>query len=112
MHKNDRSCPCEYSAVTCSFYTLDLSIESVFKTIDENMNYILFTIAGEIQITSNLFEATTVRCGEIIFIPRTNICQCTTKSNARLLIHVFDNSLCLSEFCILNQFKLIGKPFV
>lgn len=106
MHKNDKSCPCEYSAVTCSFYTLDLSIESVFKTVDENMNYILFTIAGEIQITSNLFEATTVRCGEIIFIPRTNICQCTTKSNARLLIHVFDNSLCLSEFCILNQFKL------
>lgn len=109
MHINDKSCPCEYSTVKCAFYTLDLNIESGFKTADENVNYLLFTIAGEIQITSNLFEATTVHSDEIIFIPRTNLCQCTTRSNAHLLIHVFDNSLCLSEFCIMNKFRLTKK---
>ena len=105
MQINNRSSPCECSVAKCIFYTLELNIEETFEAIDKSVNYLLFTIIGEMQIKSNLFKTTILHSNETIFIPCSNILECTAKSNVLLLVHIFTNSPYLSDFCIANNYN-------
>ena len=69
---------------------------------DRQVNYLVFCQTGSVRITSTLFHDEILSAGEVMFVPRESECSGTALSDAMLLVHKFNNTVCSSEKCILS----------
>lgn len=92
---------CNETDVECSFLYSHYRKGEVKICEYLDTHALIFCIRGHLKISSNLFSEEFLCAGEIFFIPKGSNYMGIVKSDATLLIHLFTNTLCKVENCIL-----------
>lgn len=88
---------------------------SFYEKGDERNSYgleqhvLIFCQRGHIRVSSNLFKEEFLCTGEILFVPRGSDYHGVALSDAVIIVHYFNNTVCHTENCILS-FLYTHKP--
>lgn len=92
---------CEETVADCSFSMKDYPAGAVIQKEDLGTHSLVFCHTGHLRISCRLFHDEVLCAGEIMLIPRQSECAGVTLSDATLLVHRFNNTVCNPEKCIL-----------
>lgn len=92
---------CDEFPSDCSFEGKNYPEGTTVHNDDTNINYLIFCRTGHIRISSTLFHDEILCAGEVMFVPRGSECSGVALSDATLLVHKFNNTVCQHEKCIL-----------
>lgn len=94
--------PCMETPDNCNFRVASHRQGDSFDSDCLNANYLVYCRSGHVRISSTLFHDEILCTGEVMFIPRTGECRGTVLSDATLVVHQFNNTVCRAEKCILS----------
>lgn len=90
---NNQGGICIESPIGCTFQIVSYHKDTERSSTGLEQHVLLFCQKGHIRITSNLFQEF-LCAGEIIFVPRGSDYHSVALSDATLLIHYFNNTVC------------------
>lgn len=94
---------CEELPADCNFEIIIYPAGTTIRDFDVNTHHLIFCQSGHVRISSTLFHDEILCAGEVMFIPRMSECNGTAQSEATLLVHKFNNTVCRPEKCILSH---------
>ena len=92
---------CDGNPIDCCFSVKTYPTGTTVHNEDININYLIFCLAGHIQISSTFFNDEILCAGEVMFVPRKSEYSSIALNDVTLLVHKFNNTICQSEKCIL-----------
>lgn len=101
---------CEEFTAECHFEVIICPSGTAIHDFDMDTHLLIFCQSGHVHITSTFFHDEILCAGEVMFIPRMSECSGTALSEATLLVHKFNNTVCRAEKCILSNFYSHRRP--
>lgn len=86
----------------CYFERKTLIKGTIVHDDDLDANILIYCQSGQVNISSPLFQNETLCQNEVMFIPKSCDHTVTAFSDALLLIHKFNNTICHDDKCILS----------
>lgn len=93
---------CEEQPTDCIFRFAEYHQGETFNHGYEDAHYIVYCSQGVTRLRSNLFAEEFIYGGEILFLPRMADCRGEVMDDSHVIIHIFNNSVCTPENCILS----------